>query len=691
MTGEIPASRPVSLRAADLIRILSAAMVEKAQSGHPGGPMGGADFMHILFSEFMVFDPDNPRWPWRDRFFLDPGHMSAMLYAQLGLLGYYSAEDWKQFRQWQSPTPGHPERDLDRAIENTSGPLGLGHAFGAGAAIAERFLAQRFGDWCAHHTYLYISDGGIQEEISQGVGRIVGHLGLGQLIMFYDANDVQLSTRVAEVTGEDTAAKYQAWGWHVQTIDGNDQAAIRQALRAAKHETEKPSLIIGKTTMGKGAVTASGSSYEGEVETHGKPLGKTKASFPHTVANLGGDPDHPFEVFPDVAAYYESIVEKCREAAAARREVEQAWRVAHPEDAARLDTFFSQEKAPIAWEAIVQKPGEATRAASGKVMEALSGQLGNLIVASADLSNSDNTQAFLNRTQAFRRGDFSGAFLQAGVSELTMAALAVGMSLHGGVIPVCATFFAFSDFMKPVLRLAALMESPVIFLWTHDSFRVGEDGPTHQPIEQEAQLRLLEKLHNHSGKPGFLALRPADVHETTVAWKMAMENKDSPSGLILSRQNITPLVSAEEIGHGFTQALGATRGAYIVHERPGMNAPDLILVGNGSEVSTLQAGALLLEARDQLRVRVISIPSEGRFRQQPDAYRRDLLPGGIPRFGLTAGLPVTLEGVVGAEGVVMGLSHFGYSAPAEVLDEQFGYTGERVWAEARKLIRPSLT
>ena len=679
----IPSEKTVSERAADLIRILSASMVERAQSGHPGGPMGGADFMHILFTEFMVFDPENPRWPFRDRFFLDPGHMSAMLYAQMGLLGYYTPDDWKQFRQWGSPTPGHPERDLDRGIENTSGPLGLGHAFGAGAAIAERFLADRFGEWLSHHTYVYISDGGIQEEISQGVGRIAGHLGLGNLILFYDANDIQLSTRVEDVTNEDTAAKYKAWGWDVQTIVGNDHQAIRNALRQAKMATDKPSIIIGKTIMGKGAVTAEGKSFEGEVETHGKPLGKSNASFPETIKNLGGDPENPFLVFPDVEEYYEAVKEKCINAAGRKKDEELEWRQANVEKSLLLDQYLNGILPELDWENIIQKQGDATRSASGKVLELFASKVGNMIVASADLSNSDNTQSFLNKTKALKKGDFSGSFLQAGVSELTMSALSVGMALHGGVIPVCATFFAFSDYMKPVLRLAALMEIPTIFIWTHDSFRVGEDGPTHQPIEQEAQLRLLEKLHNHSGKPGFLALRPADADETTVAWKMAIENTETPTGLILSRQNIVSLPATDGVSR-YHNALGAQKGGYIVSDCEGK--PDIVLVGNGSEVSTLYAGAQLLKERENRKVRLVSIPSEGLFFSQSKEYQDSILPNDVPRLGLTAGLPVNLEGIVGHHGVVLGLRHFGYSAPADVLDEKFGFTGERVFVAASNLL-----
>ena len=671
----------LSLRAADNIRILSAAMVEKAQSGHPGGPMGGADFTHILYSEFLNYDPNDMHWPLRDRFYLDAGHMSAMLYAQQTLLGNYSLEDITNFRQWGSPTPGHPELDVERGIENTSGPLGLGHTFGIGSAIAERFLAQRFGEEVAHKTYIYISDGGVQEEISQGAGRIAGFLGLGNIVMFYDANDIQLSTEVSAVTSEDTAMKYEAWHWHVQTIVGNDHDALRAAIKAAIAETDRPSLIIGKTIMGKGVKKEDGSDYEGEVELHGKPLGQSKASFAKTIEGLGGDSSNPFQIFPDVAEYYRTVLDQKRSNAAARKVKYAAWEKANPAQAEKLATWLSGKLPEINWGEIAQKENDATRNASGNVLAYLAGKVENLIVASADLSNSDKTDSFLKKTTAFTKGDFSGSFLQAGVAELTMAALATGMSLHGGIVPVCATFFAFSDYMKPAIRVAALMEKQVIFVWTHDAFRVGEDGPTHQPIEQEAQLRLLEQLKNHSGKNSVLALRPADVHETTICWKLALENQHSPSGLILSRQNITDLPAASS---RFAEASQAERGAYIVQNCVG--TPDVILVANGSEVATLVAGAKKLSEEKGLKVRIVSAPSEGLFRNQTIDYQETVLPSNVPTFGLTAGLPVTMRGLVGTRGKVWGLSHFGYSAPFKVLDEKFGFTAENVFQQVIGLL-----
>lgn len=662
-------------KAADNMRILSAAMVEKAKSGHPGGAMGGADFVHTLYAEFLNFDPTDMAWPNRDRFFLDPGHMSPMLYSILALVGTISLNDIENFRQWGSPTPGHPELDIERGIENTSGPLGQGHTMAVGAAITERFLVQRFGEWMAHKTYTFISDGGVQEEISQGAGRIAGYLGLNNLIMFYDSNDIQLSTETDSVTTEDTAAKYKAWGWEVVTIDGNNIDEIRGALKKAHSQQDKPFLIIGKTIMGKGALTDAGANFERQCSTHGMPLGEAGASFAKSISNLGGDPENPFVIFNEVEAYWAEIKKKKQEAVAAKKEEQARWAKQNPELAAKLEQFLNGKGPEIDYAAIAQKPNSATRAASSAVLSYFADHVENMIVASADLSNSDKTDGFLKKTTQFKKGDFSGAFLQAGVSELTMAAIANGMALHGGVIPVCGTFFVFSDYMKPAARLAALMKLPVKYVWTHDAFRVGEDGPTHQPVEQEAQIRLLEKLKNHDHKNSMLVLRPADAVETTACWKLAMENTESPTALLLSRQNIADVPA--ESGSRYEAAQEASKGAYIVKEAAG--EPDVVLVANGSEVATLLEGAAKLEAEKGLKVRIVSAPSEGLFRNQPAAYQESVLPAEKPTFGLTAGLPVTLQGLVGPRGKVVGLEHFGYSAPYKVLDEQFGYTGENVF------------
>ncbi len=648
-------------------------MVEKSKSGHPGGAMGGADFIHVLYSEFLKFDPKDPAWINRDRFFLDPGHMSPMLYSILTLTGHFKTDDLKQFRQWGSPTPGHPELDLARGIENTSGPLGQGHTMAVGAAIAERFLVARFGELFAHKIYTFISDGGVQEEISQGAGRLAGFLGLSNLIMFYDSNDIQLSTETNAVTIEDTAMKYTAWGWKVITIEGNDQAQIRKALSSAISEKEKPTLIIGKTIMGKGLLDNEGKSFERKTSTHGMPVSEAGGSFEKSLANLGGDAADPFKIFDEVKDHYKKVVDEKARFAADWKKKRSDWAAKNGELDKKLNEFYSGNVPEIDYKAIQQKEGSATRAASATVLSVLAKKVENMIVSSADLSNSDKTDGFLKNTKAFKKGDFSGAFLQAGVSELTMAALMNGLALHGGVIPACGTFFVFSDYMKPALRMACLMGLNVKYIWTHDAFRVGEDGPTHQPVEQEAQLRLMEHLKNHHGQNSMIVLRPADSLETTVAWKMALENKKTPTALILSRQNIKDLPS--DNGSRYDDALKSDKGAYIVQDCAG--TPDVILVASGSEVSTLVEGAELLK-KDDLKIRIVSAPSEGLFRNQSDKYRNSVIPENTPVFGLTAGLPVTLQGFAGARGKVWGLSSFGFSAPYKVLDEKLGFTAENV-------------
>ena len=665
--------------AADNIRILAASAVEKAKSGHPGGAMGGADFINVLYSEYLKYDPECPTWVGRDRFYLDPGHMAPMLYSQLCLIGKYSLDELANLRQWGSPTTGHPEFDPTRGVENTSGPLGQGHAFAVGAAIAAKFLAAHTGNptFEKETIYAYISDGGVQEEISQGAARIAGTLGLDNLIMFYDSNDIQLSTETREVMNEDTAAKYRALGWDVQEINGNDAAQIRTAIEKAKAVKGKPALIIGKCIMGKGALKEDGSSYERNCKTHGAPLGGD--AFKNTIKNLGGDPENPFQIFDDVKEMYDRRAEELRKLAAERHAEEKAWAEANPEKAQQLDDWFSNKAPKIDRSKCVQKDNDATRSASAACLGVLAEQVPNMICASADLSNSDKTDGFLKKTHAFQPNDFTGAFFQAGVAELTMACCCIGMALHGGVIPACGTFFVFSDYMKPAVRMAALMELPVKFIWTHDAFRVGEDGPTHEPVEQEAQIRLMEKLKNHHGQNSCLVLRPADAKETTVAWAMAMENTKTPTALILSRQNINNLPE----GNDYEQA---RKGGYIV---AGSDAnPDVVLVATGSEVSTLVAGAELLR-KDGVKVRIVSVPSEGVFRCQPAAYQQSVVPTGAKVFGMTAGLPVNLQGfLIGAapESKVWGLESFGFSAPYKVLDEKLGYTAENVYKQVKSIL-----
>ena len=667
-------------RAADNIRILAASMVEKAKSGHPGGAMGGADFINVLYTEFLRYDPDNMSYPHRDRMFLDPGHMSPMLYAVLSLAGNYSTEDLQSLRQWGSVTPGHPEVDVLRGVENTSGPLGQGHAMALGAAIAERFMVARFGEWMAHKTYAFISDGAVQEEISQGVGRIAGHLGLANLIMYYDSNNIQLSTKCDEVDTEDIEMKYKAWNWNVITVNGQSIDEIRAALKAANAETERPTLIIGKTTMGYGARKADGSSFENMVSTHGQPLTAAGADIAATIKNLGGNPDEPFAVFEESKEVYAQRKEELRAWAKQMQATEAAWRKENPALAEKMDNFYSGKLPEIDYSAINIKPDDATRSASSAMLGYFAEHVENMVVSSADLSNSDKTDGFLKKTKAFTKGDFSGNFFQAGVAELTMACVMNGMALHGGIIPACGTFFVFSDYMKPAVRLSALMEKKVIYIWTHDSFRVGEDGPTHEPVEHEMQIRLMEHMRNHSGERSMLVLRPADAEETVAAWKMALEEK-RPVALILSRQNIKSLPAMNGLSRR-EEAMKATQGGYVVMEAP--NAK-VTLVATGSEVSTLVDGAELL-AEEGIATRVISIPSEGLFRDQSKEYQAEVL-GNLPRYGMTSGLSVNLRGLVGEDGFIHGFDHFGYSAPFKVLDEKFGYNGKTVAEEVKNFLR----
>lgn len=657
--------------AADNIRLLAVSMVEKAKSGHPGGAMGGADFINVLFSEFLVFDPDQPTWEGRDRFYLDPGHMSPMLYSALALQGKYTIDDLKTFRQWGTVCPGHPERDIIHGIENTSGPLGQGHTYAVGAAIAEKFLEARLGSTMMQHKiYAYISDGGVQEEISQGAGRIAGLFKLNNLIMFYDANEIQLSTECDVVMRENTRMKYESWGWNVLEINGNDPDEIRAALILANKEENRPTLIIGHTVMAKGARKEDGSSYERSVKTHGAPLGG--GAYENTVKNLGGDLNDPFVVFDDVKELYEKRNAELREIVKERHDAEEEWRKANPEKAEQMKAWFSGDAPKVDWSALVQKRDVATRVASANCLGVLAEQVPNMVCSSADLCNSDKTDGFLKKTHELAPDDFTGAFFQAGVSELTMACVCIGMYIHGGVIPACGTFFVFSDYMKPAIRMAALMRVPIKFVWSHDAFRVGEDGPTHEPVEQEAQIRLMEKLKNHKGQDSVRVFRPADADETTVCWQMANENMDTPTAMICSRQNVNSLPE----GTDYSQV---RKGAYIVKDDPNY---DVILLASGSEVSTLLAGAELLNA-DGIKTRIVSVPSEGLFRTQSKEYQESVLPKGAKIFGMTAGLPVTLQSLVGVEGMVYGLESFGFSAPYKVLDEKLGFNAENVYKQVK--------
>ncbi|MCL2282924.1 MAG: hypothetical protein FWC26_06365, partial [Fibromonadales bacterium] len=528
-------------RAADNARILSAAMVQKAKSGHPGGAMDSTEFFNVLFGEFLKFNPKDPYWRPRDRFYMDPGHMSAAFYSALCFTKRLTTEDLKNFRQLNSHTPGHPDLDVLRGVENTSGPLGLGHAIALGSAIAERILVNRFGKLFEHKTVSLLSDGTVQEEIAYGVGRMAGHLRLSNLIFYFDSNKIQLSSPTEEVMSHNVAAQYEAWGWRVYSIDGHNPDEIRKAFAAAYLETEKPVIIIGNTIMGKGIRDAQNNAFESKVSTHGQPIDAAGASATQTIASLGGDPENPFVVWPDVEEAFNLRLEELQKEADSWQSRFEIWKQTYPALAQELENW-QKNKAPVLDLSVIpQKQGVATRVNSGAILSWLADNQKNMVVSSADLSNSDNTQAFLDKTGIFKPGDFSGGFLQAGVAELTMGSVMCGIVLHGEFTATCATFFVFSDYMKPIMRLASLMALPVKFLFTHDSFRVGEDGPTHEPVEQEAQVRLLESLTLPSGKPAMLVLRPADANETTLAWEMAMANGDSPTTFIFSRQVMPPL------------------------------------------------------------------------------------------------------------------------------------------------------
>ena len=672
----------IILKAADNVRILSAAMVEKAKSGHPGGAMGAATAITLLFAEFLRFDPKNPQWEARDRFLMDPGHMSPLLYAELVLTGRLSLEDLKNFRQFGSITSGHPELSVEHGVENSSGPLGLGQGMAVGVAIAERYKVAQFGDILSHKTVVLVSDGGIQEEIAYGVGRVAGHLKLSNLIFFYDANGVQLSCETKDVMDQDFKKQYESWGFRVLEADGENVDELRTAFKAAYAETERPTIIIGHTTMAKGAVGAAGESFEGKVSTHGQPLSGAGASTEETVRRLGGNAENPFEIFPEVKKAFDERLKELEKIAAEWKAKKADWDAKNPEKAATILSWLSGKSIQLNLKDLEQKEGVATRNSSGTVLSYLAKNYKNIICSSADLSNSDQTQKFLNETRIMTPGDFGGAFVQVGVAELTMGAIACGIALHGGLYPICATFFVFSDFMKPVIRMAALQGLPVKYVFTHDSFRVGEDGPTHQPIEHETQIRLLEDLMKEDGRSQMLVLRPADPAETSVAWEMAFENTDSPTALILTRQKVGSLPCPQGSSR-YAEAAKCRKGAYVVSDNtPAGKNPDLTFVANGSDVYLEHEAAEVLR-KEGKHVRVVSMISPKLFTLQDKAYRDSIIVPWTPVFALSSGLPVLFKDVVGGFGKVAGLERFGASAPASVLEKKFGYEPAAVVEQAK--------
>ena len=543
-----------------------------------------------------------------------------------------------------------------------------------GAAIAERFLAARFGEWMSHKIYTFVSDGSIQEEISQGAGRVAGHLGLHNLIMFYDANNIQLSTKVDEVDTEDIEMKYKAWNWNVISVNGNNAQEIYNALESANKETKRPTLIIGKTTMGIGCLDANGGSMENKVSTHGQPLSNAGVCIPSTIKNLGGDPENPFVIFDEVKELYAKRKKELIELAAKKKAEQATWEKQNPELAEKLKTFFSGEAPKIDYSKIEQKPNQATRAGSATVLGVLAENVENMIVASADLSNSDKTDGFLKKTHPFVNGDFSGAFFNAGVSELTMACIMNGIALHGGIFAACGTFFAFSDYMKPAYRMSALMRLPVKYIWSHDAFRVGEDGPTHQPIEQEAQVRLMEHVKNHKGKNSMLVLRPADVHETTVAWKMAMESTDHPVCIVLTRQD---LQGYEKEDSNWKENI--KKGAYVA--KKGTDNPDITVLATGSEVSMAIEAANMVSDKN---IRVVSIVDFNKFDDMEKA-EQDALIGGAKRVVCAeAGISANWKAYATSKADLFCIDRFGESGPANKVAEHLGFTASKLAEELKK-------
>lgn len=663
------------------IRVLSAEAIQKAKSGHPGLPLGAAPMAYELWTNHMNHNPADPEWANRDRFVLSGGHGSMLLYSLLHLFGYgnLSMEDLKNFRQLGSLTPGHPEYGHTVGIEATTGPLGQGMAMAVGMAMAEAHLAAVFNkdgyDIVDHYTYVLGGDGCMMEGISSEAFSLAGTLGLHKLIVFYDSNNISIEGSTDIAFTEDVTKRFEAFGFQTLEVkDGNNLAEIAAAIEAAKADTTRPTMIKVNTVIGYGCPAK-----QGKASAHGEPLGE------ENVAALKEYLEWPCK---EAFTVPQEVYDHFNEAAKKKAAVEDEWNVLfekyrkeYPDMAEKWDAYYNGYDLSKLFDSEdywkkAEKP-EATRSTSGSILNEIKQLMPNLIGGSADLAPSNKTN--MKDAGDFSKDNYAGTNLHFGVREQAMAAIGNGLALHGGLKAFVATFFVFSDYTKPMARLSALMNLPLTFIFTHDSIGVGEDGPTHEPVEQEVQIRLMEKLKNHKGHNSMLVLRPADVTETTIAWKMAMENTATPTALIFSRQNITDLPAK---GNRYDEALQAEKGAYIVESDEN---PDVIMVASGSEVSTLEEGAALLRA-DGIKVRIVSVPSEGLFRSQSKEYQESVIPTGSKVFGLTAGLPVNLEGLVGANGKVWGLESFGFSAPYKVLDEKLGFTGQNVYNQVKELL-----
>lgn len=656
----------------ETIRFLSADIVQKARSGHPGTPMGAASLAYTLWTRFLKHNPSNPNWVNRDRFILSPGHASALLYSLLHLTGYdLSLEDLKQFRQWESKTPGHPEYGMTPGVEVTTGPLGQGFAHGVGMAIAERWMAAHYNQEnhqiVDHYTYAIISDGDLQEGVASEAASLAGKLKLGKLVYLYDSNRIQIEGSTDIAFNEDVGQRFQAYHWQViGPIDGNDIDAVDEAIRSGQMETEKPTLIICKTHIGHGAPTK-----QDTASAHGEPLGESELNSAKESRNW---PLEPFYIPEDVLAHMRQAIDRGQ---LLEKEWDRKWHVWKESNLLLANKFEKAINAelPGDWEegldelfSPTDKP-IATREASGRVINALAKHVHNLIGGSADLSPS--TKTIIKDAGDFNAEDYSGHNFHFGVREHAMGSIVNGMALHGGVIPYSATFLVFSDYMRPPIRLAALMGLRVIFIFTHDSIGLGEDGPTHQPVEHLLALRSI---------PNLTVFRPADATETAEAWRSALLNQAGPTALILSRQNL-PIFDRKELA----ASKETQKGGYVLWESN--KEPEIILISTGSEVHiALQSGKQL--ASEGFQARVVSMPSWEAFDMQPDSYKQSVLPDHVrARVAIEAAIPLGWEHYVGLDGTIIGLNHFGASAPAEILYQKFGLDVENVILQAKKLLK----
>lgn len=655
------------------IRFLAVDAVQKANSGHPGMPMGAAPMAYVLWTRFLKHNPRDPQWFNRDRFILSAGHGSMLLYALLHLSGYdLPLEQLQRFRQWGSQTPGHPEYALAPGVEVTTGPLGQGFATGVGMAIAERFLAARFNrpgfPIVDHYTYAIVSDGDLMEGVASEAASLAGHLRLGKLIYLYDDNKISIEGGTDLTFTEDVAGRFKAYGWQVQPVaDGNDLAAIGAAIEQARAVKDRPSLILVRTHIGYGSPNK-----QDKASAHGEPLGEAEVRL--TKQNLGWPEEPLFYIPDDVARHMRAASERGPAGQAEWEALLARYAEEHPALAAEFRQWLAGEL-PEGWDADVPVfevgTSLATRAASGQVLNALAPRVGNLIGGSADLAGSNNTT--LKGEASFQSETPHGRNLHFGVREHAMAAALNGMALHGGLRPYGGTFLVFSDYMRPAVRLSALMHQPVIYVFTHDSIGLGEDGPTHQPVEHLAALRAI---------PNLVVIRPADANETAEAWRVALERRDGPTALVLTRQKV-PTLDRSLVAAGD----GLHHGAYVLVDPPDGH-PRLILMASGSEVALAVQAAERLQA-DGVAVRVVSFPSWELFARQPRAYRDLVLPPNVTaRIAVEAGATLGWERWVGCDGVVLGIDRFGASAPGATLFEQFGFTPEAVVEQARRLLGP---